>query len=236
MKNAIIFVIALAVSNLALAESHAQNYGKYAAPFGLEWGMSKEKLTAMGVKLTPIDETEGVYTAERLPKNLTDVKEYGLLFKQGFGLVKATAETNQFGHDWAGFKAKKRYSQLQRAIIKKYGLPDTVVEQTGINGTYTRMNQFYQCLMSVGCGAWGFVWGNKKDGYISLYILGVSDLVGVVSIGYESVAFYTAREQEAEERARAKKKEEEEIPPTRPIPRPNKKKEEERARADEDAL
>ena len=230
MRNAIIFIIALAVSGIALAESHAQNYGKYAAPFGLEWGMSKEQLTAMGVKLTPIDEAEGVYTAERLPKKLRDVKEYTLLLKQGFGLVKATAETNAFKSDYSGSAAKKRYSQLKTAIINKYGRPDTVAEQTGVNGTYQRRHQFYQCLMSVGCGAWASIWSNKKDGYISLYILGVSRSEGVVSIGYESAAFYTAREQEAEERARARKKEEEERA------RAEAKEAEKRARADEDAL
>ena len=240
MRSAIIFIIALAVSGISLAESPAQIHGEYAAPFGLEWGMSKEQVTAMGVKLTPerpvsrfgITKSRGIYTAKTLPKNLPDAEEYELLFKQGFGLVKVSAQTRRTRNDLFGSEGKERYSQLKTAIIKKYGRPDTVVEQTGINGTYDKRHQFYECLRLESCGAWRSDWENKKDGYKDGFILLrlrpylFSKWEGVVVIIYASAALHTVREQEAEERARAQKQEEEK----------RARADEERARADEDAL
>ena len=203
MKNAIIFIIALAVSNLAVAESPAQIYGKYAAPFGLEWGMSKEKLAEMGVKLTPYHPIDGAYNATILPKNLSDAARYGLIFKQGFGLVKIAVHTNEVTSDLYGSKGKERYSQLKTAIINKYGAPKSEGEHTGNSHIYEDSHQFYQCLMHDGCGDWASHWGNETDGIILLRIYGVAPGIGYVSLDYRSAAFYTAVKQESEEQSRS---------------------------------
>ena len=114
MKNAIIFIIALSVSGIALAESPAPaqespapNYGKYPAPFGLQWGMSMEEVTAMGVELTPHPSKKDVYSAAALPKNLSDAEIYILRFKRGFGLVRVGALTSAIiPWTWTARRAK----------------------------------------------------------------------------------------------------------------------------------
>lgn len=203
MKNAIIFVIALAISSLALAESPAQNYGKYAAPFGLEWGMSKEQVMEMGVELTPSDSVKGNYGTTTLPKNLSDAKEYDLFFEQEFGLVLVAAYTRHMTGDLYGSKGKERYSQLKTAIIKKYGKPRLEYEMTGLTRIFGDSNQFYECLKYDGCGAWTSFWGSAKDGNIRLDILGLSRGTGWVSLIYASAASFTASEKKKEEQSRS---------------------------------
>ena len=203
MKNAIIFIIALAVSNLALAESPAQIYGKYAAPFGLEWGLSKEQVTAMGVKLTPNESVKGAYTAKNLPKKLSDGEDYGLLFMQGLGLVKVFALTSDITGDLYGSKGKERYSQLKTAIANKYGKPDREIEWTDRD---IDSDQFYQCLAHDGCGDWLSHWRgteNETDGGILLHIRGVSRGTGFIHLGYESAAYQTALKQKEAEKSRS---------------------------------
>ena len=203
MKNAIIFVIALAVSNLAVAESSAQIYGKYAAPFGLEWGMSKEKLEAMGVKLTPFRSVKGGYTAKTLPKNLSDAQAYSLLFEQEFGLVQVTALTSDITRDVYGSKGKERYSQLKMAIVNKYGKPDKELEWTDRTSD---SDQFYQCLAHDGCGSWASLWidlDNETAATILLRIHGNPRGAGLIQLRYESAAFHTAKKKKAEEKSRS---------------------------------
>ena len=203
MKNAIIFIIALAVSNLALAESPAQIYGKYAAPFGLEWGLSKEQVTAMGVKLTPLDPTEESYATKTLPKNLSDGKYYLLAFMQGFGLVEIRVLTSSITNDVYGSKGKERYNELKTAIVNKYGKPSKEWEWTDGSRLYDDSDQFYECLRSPPCGLWASAWGNDTDGMILLEIASDKPGVGYISLSYASVVSYTARQQEAEEKSRS---------------------------------
>ena len=203
MKNAIIFVIALAVSNLAVAESPAQIYGKFSAPFGLEWGMSKEQVTEMGVNLTPHPSAKGAYTAKILPKNLSDAEEYYLVFEQGFGLVKVSAHTKNITSDLYGSKGKERYSQLKTAIVNKYGKPSRELEATGRARIYDNIDEFYQCLNYDGCGYWVSLWGNSAGGGIALNIEGLSRGTGYIALTYESLAFYTAHEKEEAEKSRS---------------------------------
>ena len=203
MKNAIIFIIALAVSNLALAESPAKIYGKYAAPFGLEWGLSKEQVAAMGVKLTPNESVKGAYTAKNLPKKLSDGEDYGLLFMQGLGLVKIFALTSDITGDLYGSKGKERYSQLKTAIANKYGKPDYEREWTV---SVADSDKFYQCLARNDCGSWLSYWGdpeNATDGTILLRIRGLSRGTGFIHLDYESAAYHTARQQEEAEKSRS---------------------------------
>ena len=203
MKNAIIFIIALAVSNLALAESHAQIYGKYAAPFGLEWGMSKEQVTAMGVKLTPDDSDNESYTATTLPKNLSDAEKYILTFKPQFELVQVITFTSDITGDLYGSKGKERYSQLKTTLVNKYGKPDYEFEWTGRTRIYEDSDKFYECLEHDDCGRWASVWGSETDGAIGLKIKGLSRGKGYISLSYGSAALFTALEQEEAEKSRS---------------------------------
>ena len=196
MKNAIIFIIALAVSGIALAESHAQIHGKYAAPFGLEWGLSKEQVTAMGVKLTPHKSAKDTYTAKTLPKNLSDGEAYYLIFKQGFGLVAIGVVTNNITRDPLGSKGIERYSQLKTAIVNKYGKPDDEFERA-------LRNQFYECLKHEGCGSWASFWASGTDGVIALELRGLTRGIGYIELKYESAALYIAAEQEEAEKSRS---------------------------------
>ena len=203
MKNAIIFVIALAMSNLAVAESPAQIHGKYSAPFGLEWGLSKEQVTAMGVKLTPVESVKDSYTTKTLPKNLSDAEEYYLIFKQGFGLVVVYVFTSEIIGDVYGSKGRDRYSQLKTAIVNKYGKPSDGREKMGGILRPEDIDKFYECLKQYPCGLWISFWGNETDGRIILELNGIARGRGFVDLRYESAAYHTARKQEAEEKSRS---------------------------------
>ena len=206
MKNAIIFVVALAASSLALAQSPAQNYGKYRAPFGLEWGLSIGQVTAMGVKLTPHPSEKGVYGATALPKNLSDGEKYILRFKRGFGLVRVGVLTSPITQDLDGAKGKERYNRLKTAIINQYGNPDDEHELTGAARIFDDSNQFYECLLFDGCGYWASFWGTQKNGNILLELRGLERGTGRASVFYESAALYTAIEREKEENSRSDEK------------------------------
>lgn len=171
MKNAIIFIIALAVGNLALAESSAQIHGKYAAPFGLEWGLSEEQVTAMGVKLTRLDSALGSPLAQygtiNLPKNLSDVERYFLDFHPEFGLIEVTAHTVEYPD---ALQARERYNQLKTTLANKYGKPSVLD------------NREYHAILH---------WGSDIDGTIELELA-----YDYVSLDYQSATEYIAAERE----------------------------------------
>ena len=205
MKNAIIFIIALAVSGIAPAESPApaQNYGKYPAPFGLQWGMSMEEVTAMGVELTPHPSKKDVYSAAALPKNLSDAEIYILRFKRGFGLVRVGALTSAITLDLDGAQGKERYNRLKTAVSNIYGKPDMVRERTGAARVFDDSNQFYECLLFDGCGYWVSFWGKQKSGgNILLEIRGLERGSGRVDLFFESAALDAAEEREKEKNDR----------------------------------
>ena len=198
MKNAIIFIIALAVSGIALAESPRQIYGKYAAPFGLEWGMPKEQVTMMGVKLTPSESVKDAYWAKNLPKKLSDAQAYSLNFKQGLGLIKAIAVTGDITMDVYGSKGKERYNQLKTVIANKYGKPKVDLEWSALGPTSINDEQFYQCL-KLGCGHWFSEWQDEiTNASIRLEIRGISRGTGYILLRYTSAASPTDSEKEAE--------------------------------------
>ena len=177
MKNAIIFIIALAVSNLALAESSAQIYGKYAAPFGLEWGLSEEQVTAMGVKLTPVNPAKWVYRAKTLPKHLSDIERYTLEFHPGFGLIRVTAYT----------EVRERFNQLKTALVNKYGKPSI---EMGVKRPQEVLH-----------------WGSDLDGTIKLerseyYTVG--DVT--IYLTYQSAALHIDAERKRERESRKREK------------------------------
>ena len=203
MKNAIIFVIALAVSNFACTPSPPQNHGKYAAPFGLEWGMSKEQVTAMGVELTPWRPNEGGYQAKTLPQNLSDAEIYTLAFKQEFGLVKVIVVTRKITGDLYGSKGKERYSQLKTAMVNKYGKPGHEYEKRLKDKFFGASDKFYECLALAFCGAWESQWGNKTDGLITLQIRGIAQGTGFIALVYQSAVFPTALKQEKAGKSRS---------------------------------
>ena len=185
MKNAIIFIIALAVSNLALAESPAQIHGKYAAPFGLEWGLSKEQVTAMGVKLTHVNPAGGVYGATILPKNLSDVKKYILCFHPRFGLICVSADTKL-----GTLKGKERSNQLKTALVNKYGKPSIDNED----------------FLGLGFTRTTFRWGSDIDGTIKLKLDKYPDEVVDMELTYRSAALHVAAERKRERESRQRKK------------------------------
>ena len=181
MKNAIIFIIALAVSNLALAESSAQIHGKYAAPFGLEWGMSEEQVTLMGVKLTLYDSELGVYGAAVLPKNVSDVTGYKLYFDQLFGLIGVAAYTGPLDI----LKGEERYDQLTRTLVNKYGKPS--IDTDSLSSVRTKTLD----------------WGSAIDGTITLKRR--TDEEVRIDLTYRSGALSIAAERKRERESRQRK-------------------------------
>ena len=171
MKNAIIFIIALAVSGIALAESHAQIHGKYAAPFGLEWGLSEEQVTAMGVKLTSYGSALGspteYYYTRNLPKNLSDFNFYELHFHTRFGLIEVDANTKGYPD---ALQARERYNQLKTALVNKYGKP------------FVLGNSEHSAILH---------WGSDIDGTIKLERVNTH-----IYLTYQSATEYIAAERE----------------------------------------
>ena len=77
-------------------------------------------------------------------------------------------------------------------LSKKYGAPKSSWEQVGLD-LYKDSDEFYQCLKYDGCGQYVSLY-EYAGGYISLQIKGVSRGKGYLMIGYESPAFYAAKD------------------------------------------
>jgi hypothetical protein len=94
-----------------------------AAPFGLEWGLSKEELEAKGVKLMEARTSEGSqrFTATGLSKLVAGIET--VVVDLGFDnrLWKVIAASEDYPNDPYGFKVKARYAELNDILVQKYG-------------------------------------------------------------------------------------------------------------------
>lgn len=93
------------------------------APFGLEWGLSKEEVEARGIKLTETPTNEGSqrFSATGLLKLVAGVETVIVDFGFDNRLWKVTAASEDFPNDPYGFKVKARYGELSDILTEKYG-------------------------------------------------------------------------------------------------------------------
>lgn len=176
------FVLAVA---LMIASSVRAQFGNDAM-FGLTWGMSPKEVQSRGVVLTKksSDGTIEVYSAKSLPKNISDVDFYTLVFANG-RLVKLSAAGETITNDQLGSEGKERYQTLKQTLTEKYGKPSDSSEIFGVK-LYKDSDEFYQCLRYSGCGMWASLY-KTSDRVISVELKGLGPGRGYISVVAESV-------------------------------------------------
>lgn len=94
-----------------------------AAPFGLEWGLSKEEVEARSIKLIEAPTSEGSlrFSATGLSKVVAGVETVVIDFGFDNRLWKVIAASEDFPNDPYGFKVKARYGELNEILTEKYG-------------------------------------------------------------------------------------------------------------------
>lgn len=94
-----------------------------AAPFGLEWGLSKEEVEARGIKLgeAPTSEGSQCFSATGLSKLVAGVETVVIDFGFDNRLWKVIAVSEDFPNDPYGFRVKARYDELNEILAGKYG-------------------------------------------------------------------------------------------------------------------
>jgi len=157
------------------------------AMFGLDWGMSAEQVESSGVALakTEIDRNFSIYRTASLPKNLSDVESYTLIFDQS-SLCKIVMTGRTIGNDPYGTDGKARFSVIENLLKAKYGKPESHC-LAGLE-LYKDRDEFYECLKYRGCGLWmsSFKAENKS---MLLQLKGLGRGTGFITLTIESLAF-----------------------------------------------
>ena len=189
MTNRIFFFVMSFMTSLTTA--FAQEIAKAPPPFGLTWGMSQADVKRMGVLLEcKQNEPFTFCRTASLPKNLSNVEYYQLLFSADNKLVKTRYVSNHFTNDAFGTEGKVEYERVKKTLSKKYGPP----ENTEIIGLrlYKDRDEFYQCLAYDGCGGWFSFWEFPDESIIVLKLSGLKRGTGYMSITYETSNFGAA--------------------------------------------
>jgi hypothetical protein len=176
----LIFLSVLFLSSTALC-------GKYGAPFGLSWGMTKQEVKALGVKLSPMgSETRlKMCSTASLPKNIPIADLYTLVFDDKYGLQRVIMGSKIIKNDLYGTKGKREFDKLKQALTNKYGEPSEFNEIIGLQ-LWDKPDEFYQCLQYDGCGIWIAIFTDSEHkGGIVLELNGLRRGVGFVSLSYE---------------------------------------------------
>ena len=161
------------------------------APFGFNWGDTREQLISKGIKLDCGNEADrlSICRTERAVVDVSFAKSYSLVFDDKIGLIKVQMAGNDIESDITGSKGKELYSRVANSISEKYGVPSSY-EYSG-REVYREYDEFYQCLKYDGCGNWVSYWGESNSlGFITLQLIGSSRGTGYLRILYESTAFY----------------------------------------------
>lgn len=155
------------------------------AMFGLKWGMNPSDLKAIGIALakTKGERNLETYKTTSLPKNLSEVESYILIFADG-KLAKITAIGKDITNDPTGSSGKDRVESLTSALTDKYGKPSNNYQSIG-NKLFKEYDEFYQCLAYSGCGQWATIYEpNDKD--ISVELKGQRRGSGYILLTVES--------------------------------------------------
>ena len=103
------------------------------APFGLQWGQSKDQLEANGVQFSSCTE-DGEFmicTTYNPPKMVSFIKRCDLSFHSSHGLHRIFASSKWFMLDRSGIQ--ELYGQTKAALTEKYGTQDFEDESFGAN-------------------------------------------------------------------------------------------------------
>lgn len=113
-------VAALAFSVALGADAQETSTG----PFGLEWMVTAEEVTQLGVTLTPFpNDTFGAsFSATNLPKALSDMEMVVLSFGFDDKLWRVAALGTENANDKYGNSGKVRYNQLKESLSKTYDI------------------------------------------------------------------------------------------------------------------
>lgn len=155
------------------------------AMFGLKWGMSPNEVKALGTTLTKTKAERNLetYKTGSLPKNLSDIESYLLIFADG-KLVKMVAIGKDIVNDPTGSGGKERFESLTSALTEKYGKPSNNYQSVG-NKLFKEYDEFYQCLAYSGCGMWSSVY-EPTDKDISVDLKGQRRGSGYIVLTVES--------------------------------------------------
>jgi hypothetical protein len=177
-KFAIVFVFISMVPAVCSAED---------GPFGLSWGMTKEQVEKLGVKLelSSTKMTVDVLTTEKLPKNVSIAEKYTLIFDRKHNFQKVIMVSKDIGNDPYGNEGKEKYAELKKSLIAKYGKPSFSFEKVG-RKLWNEKDEFYQCLAYTGCGGWVVSFEDKASGQvIGLQLEGIKRGIGFLRLTYE---------------------------------------------------
>lgn len=156
------------------------------AMFGLAWRESLGQIKKKGVVFTETTR-QGTLVSVRtseLPKSLSYIESYYLLFDDKLGLVKIIAISKDFEKDVYGNKGKEKFDEIAAMLSKKYTQTEEV-KKIGLE-LWDKSDEFYQCLAYEGCGYWSsfFESSNKS---IMLKLNGDKRGVGYFQISVESI-------------------------------------------------
>jgi hypothetical protein len=155
------------------------------ALFGLRWGMTLSGVKALGIVLTKTEDERNfeIYKTSSLPKNISDVESYSVIFADG-KLVKVLAESKIVTNDPSGSNGKERFKALRSLLSEKYGKPD--IDHQVVGGKlFKEDDEFYECLAYNGCGLWVSVY-ESADKILSVELNGLRHGSGFISITAEA--------------------------------------------------
>jgi len=165
------------------------------APFGLTWGMTAEDLKSLRIILIPYRETDNsaLYKSYSLPKNLSDARHYLLVFDKRTGLQKVVMTSENINDDAYGSIGQERFEALKETLSLKYGFPSDGMESVG-NQVYEEEDQFYECVMHLGCGLWMAIWRHEGGTYV-LQLEGLGRGLGYILFTAEGAGFVAESKQ-----------------------------------------
>ena len=173
-------IIFILVNNAYAAETETL------APFGLNWGESKQKLKKSGVVFDKCTTELGlsICSTKKPIKPVSFGDIYQLVFDSKRGLQKAVMLSNDITDDITGREGKELYGKVKNSLVKKYGEAKDY-EYSGLK-LYDEYDEFYQCLAYSGCGSWLSFWEPVNGGTVSVSLEGLGRGKGFLKISYES--------------------------------------------------
>lgn len=184
MKNLIKGIIVLILANNAYA-------AEIMAPFGLQWGESKQALKKKGVvyEKCTTNLSLTICTTNKPLKSVSFGDIYQLIFDSKQGLQKVIMLSNDITDDITGSEGKALYSKVKSSLVKKYG-ESKDYEYNGLK-LYDEYDEFYQCLAYSGCGSWLSLWEPSGGGTALVSLEGLGRGKGYLKLTYESKKWTT---------------------------------------------
>ena len=142
------------VAILFILMTFAASFGSDNAMFGLKWGMSHAEVSALGVSMevSCVENNLHVYKTGSLPKNVTMVDYYSLIFDENESLVKITMISKTITGDTYGTEGKRSFEELKFILSSNYA---HLGSRCRINkSSHLNSDDFYQCLSDASCGSW----------------------------------------------------------------------------------